>query len=108
MQRICPRLDANVDDGTWLPTVIRLWAGLNVKLLNRVDRQVGGGSPLNPFSVNDRHSIVGIVIVDPVDNKVIVLRPVAIRRDRFESAAGSSLNAGLQDGEVLEVAPQER
>ena len=101
-------LDADVDDGAGLPTVVGLGAGLNVEFLNGVDGENCGGRSLHTFRVDDGGAIVGVVVVDAVDDKVIFLGTVAVGGDGEETAAGLALNAGLKDGEILKITALER
>src|SRR5690242_12885103 len=77
---------------------------LRVELLNRINRQDRTGCALHPLGIDYRGAVIGIIVVRPVNNKVVVLGPVAVRTDREKPTAGASLYAGTQHHQILEVA----
>jgi hypothetical protein len=105
---VCAGLDTDVDDGTGLPAVIGFGSGLNVEFLDRVDGQMRGGRAFDALGVDDGRAVIGVVVVDTVDDEVVVFGAVAVRGDGLKSSAGDALDAGLKDGEVLEVASLKR
>ena len=104
MERVGAGFDADVDNCTGLPTVISFRAGLNVEFLDGVDGQNRGRRSLDAFRINYRGAVVGVVIVDSVDDEVVSLRTVSIGGDGEEATARFALNAGLKHGKVLKIA----
>lgn len=66
------------------------------------------GRALHALCVDNSRAVIGIVVVDSVNNEIIVFGPVAVGSNGLKAAAGNALDPGLQDGKVLEVAALQR
>ena len=67
-----------------------------------------GRRAFDALCIDDGRAVIGVVVVDTVDDEVVVFGAVAVRRNGLKSSAGDALDAGLKDGEVLEVASLKR
>src|ERR1035438_2453805 len=63
---------------------------------------------LHAFRIDHRSAVVGIVVVEAVDDVVVVFWTVPVRRRGKKPTTRSALNTGLQVSEILEVASQQR
>ena len=93
VQRIRSRLQTEVNDCAWLPSIFSGRVFLRVEFLDSVNRQDRPGCALHTFSIDYGGAVVRIVVVRPVDNKIVVLWPITVRADRKKSAAGGTLHA---------------
>ncbi len=95
---------SNVDDRSRLPAILGRRILLRVELLNGVDGENRTGSSLHSFGIDDRPSVIGIVVIRAIHDKVVVLGTVSVGADGKEPAAGRPLYARPQDHEILEIA----
>ena len=99
---------ADVDDGSGFPSILRSLVLLVVKFLDRVKRQVAGRCSLNSGVVQNGLTVVRVVVVGAIDNVVIVVGPVAIRGRGVKAASGNALHSRPELQQVLEIPPLQR
>src|SRR5215470_11845924 len=99
VELIGSRLNSHVDDRARLVTVVGFGARLNIEFLNCIDGEMGCGSAGHAGLIQDGVTVVGIVVVDSIDDKVVVCSTIAVSSNRKEPTAGLSLDAGLKGNE---------
>src|ERR1039457_2755348 len=99
---------ADINNCPRLPTVIRPLIFLVIKFLDRIQRQVTCRSSFNSSVIQNRLSIIGIVVIGSIHRVIIVVRTVAVRGRGMEPTTWNALYSGTQFEQVLEVPPLQR
>ena len=108
MQSVCTRLNSDVNDRAWLPSVFSRGVLLQVEFLNRVDRENGRRVAGDSRSVNDCLPGVGLTVVQAINEVGIVLGAQAVGARGGEATARIAHHARTELQQVLVVTAIER
>src|SRR4029077_3576046 len=107
-QSFGPRFQSYIDDRSWFPAIFSRRVLLQIKFLNGVNRQNGGGVYYNSGAVDDALSREGLGIVQTVNQVSVVFGAKPVGAGGGESSAGITNYARTQLQQVLVIAAIQR
>ena len=108
MERIRSRLQSHIDDRAGLPSIFGGRVFLNIKFLNGINRENGGGVSGDASAIDDALAGKWLAVKKAVNKIGVVFRAQAVGACGRESAAGITHHAGAQLQKIFIVAAVQR